>query len=282
MENYLELFLKQIKIKGSDKTVKDYHKNICRFLAKHNKNVENYSYVDLVDYYTNDFGNLSVNSKRTYMAAILSFFKFLYEQNIIKEDITNSFKMPKAEVKDMEYLTPSEALEIAKSCELESRNPLRKKAMFITLINSGMRASELRTLKFSDITEDWIYVNHGKGNKARKIPLHPSVSNAINEYVKNERKGNSEFIFVNKSNNPLTAVNIDRDLERLLNNTKINKHISAHRLRDSLATIQYINGSDIKTIQETLGHSNIQMTLHYVQKVDEIRKKQVLCSGVQF
>lgn len=282
MENYLELFLKQIKIKGSDKTVKDYHTNISKFLAKYNKKIEDYSYNDLVDYYANDFTNLSTNSKRTYMTAILSYFKFLYEQNIIKEDITKSFKMPKAEVKDMTYLTSSEALEVAKSCEMERRNPLRKKAMFITLINTGMRASELSALKFSDITDEWIYVNHGKGNKARKIPLHPSVANAIKEYVKKERKGNSEYVFVNKSNNPLTAVNIDRDLEKLLNNTKINKHISAHRLRDSFATIQYVNGSDIKTIQETLGHSNIQMTLHYVQKVDEIRKQQVLCSGVQF
>ena len=100
------------------------------------------------------------------MSAILSYFRFLYEQSIIKEDITKSFKMPKAEVRDMTYLTMEEALEVANSCKNESRNPLRKKAMFITLVNTGMRASELGALKFSDISSDWIYINHGKGNKS--------------------------------------------------------------------------------------------------------------------
>ena len=282
MENYLELFLKQIRVKGSEKTEKDYRNNITKFLDHYKKDVKEITYNDLLDYYTTFFNKLKINSKRTYMSAILSYFRFLYEQSIIKEDITKSFKMPKAEVRDMTYLTMEEALEVANSCKNESRNPLRKKAMFITLVNTGMRASELGALKFSDISSDWIYINHGKGNKARKIPTHPSVLNAINEYVRNERKGNSDFVFVNKSGNPLTLVNIDRDLDSILGKTNINKHISAHRLRDSFATIQYSNGSDIKTIQETLGHSSIQMTLHYVQKVDEIRKQQVLCSGVSF
>jgi site-specific recombinase XerD len=282
MENYLELFLKQIRVKGSEKTEKDYRNNITKFLDHYKKDVKEITYNDLLDYYTTFFDKLKINSKRTYMSAILSYFRFLYEQSIIKEDITKSFKMPKAEVRDMTYLTMEEALEVANSCKNENRNPLRKKAMFITLVNTGMRASELGALKFSDISSDWIYINHGKGNKARKIPTHPSVLNAINEYVRNERKGNSDFVFVNKSGNPLTLVNIDRDLDSILGKTNINKHISAHRLRDSFATIQYSNGSDIKTIQETLGHSSIQMTLHYVQKVDEIRKQQVLCSGVSF
>ena len=216
------------------------------------------------------------------MAAILSYFRFLYEQNIIPNDITKSFKLPKAEVKDMQYLDMSEALVVAKVCEKENRNPLRKKAMFITFVNTGMRVSELSKLKISDIQDGWISVNNAKCNKFRKIPLHPSVKQAIDDYVKHERVSSCPYLFVNQMGNPLTVTNVNRDLNSILSHTNINKHISAHRLRDSFATIQYANGSDIKSIQETLGHQTIQMTLHYVQKVDEKRREQVLNSGVQF
>ena len=89
-------------------------------------------------------------------------------------------------------------------------------------------------------------------------------------------------MFVNQHGKKLSTVIINRDLDSIIGKTQITKHISAHRLRDSFATIQYINGSDIKSIQETLGHETIQMTLHYVQKVDERRKEQIIGSGVQF
>lgn len=282
MKNYLELFLAQIRIKGSDKTVKDYQRNIQKFMDKCHKNIEDIAYDDLVKYYDEEFVNLSINSKRTYMAAILSFFSFLYKHNFIKEDIAKSFELPKAEVSDMTYLNTQESLIAAKSCETQKRNPLRKKAMLVLFINSGIRASELSNLKLEDIGDEWLNIRNAKGNKFRRIPLHPSVKLAINDYVNNERNDVSPYLFVNQQGRKLSTVIINRDINSIINKSTIDKHISAHRLRDSFATIQYVNGSDIKSIQETLGHETIQMTLHYVQKVDEKRKAQILSSGVQF
>lgn len=282
MKNYLELFLAQIRIKGSDKTVKDYQRNIQKFMDKCHKNIEDIAYDDLVKYYDEEFINLSINSKRTYMAAILSFFSFLYKHNFIKEDIAKSFELPKAEVSDMTYLNAQESLVAAKSCETQRRNPLRKKAMLVLFINSGIRASELSNLKLEDIGDEWLNIRNAKGNKFRRIPLHPSVKLAINDYVNNERNDVSPYLFVNQQGRKLSTVIINRDINSIINKSTIDKHISAHRLRDSFATIQYVNGSDIKSIQETLGHETIQMTLHYVQKVDEKRKAQILSSGVQF
>ncbi len=282
MKNYLELFLAQIRIKGSDKTVKDYQRNIQKFMDKCHKNIEDIAYDDLVKYYDEEFINLSINSKRTYMAAILSFFSFLYKHNFIKEDIAKSFELPKAEVSDMTYLNTQESLIAAKSCETQKRNPLRKKAMLVLFINSGIRASELSNLKLEDVGDEWLNIRNAKGNKFRRIPLHPSVKLAINDYVNNERNDVSPYLFVNQQGRKLSTVIINRDINSIINKSTIDKHISAHRLRDSFATIQYVNGSDIKSIQETLGHETIQMTLHYVQKVDEKRKAQILSSGVQF
>jgi site-specific recombinase XerD len=202
--------------------------------------------------------------------------------NYIKDDIGKSFILPKAEVTDMEYLNSQESLIAAKVCDNEKRNPLRKKAMLVMFINTGMRASELANLKIEDIGEEWINVRSAKGNKFRRIPIHNSIKVAIDNYIKHERKKESPYLFVNQAGRKLSTVIINRDLNSIIKNSTIDKHISAHRLRDSFATIQYINGSDIKSIQETLGHSTIQMTLHYVQKVDERRKEQILNSGVQF
>lgn len=282
MENCLELFLSQIRIKGSEKTVKDYRRSITNFITKCNKDFGDVTYNDLICYYNNEFNGLKTNSKRTYMSAILSFFNFLYKQNLIKNDIAKSFVLPKAEVSDMEYLDPEESIIVANMCDTEKRNPLRKKAMLITFINTGLRASELANLKLTDIEEDWINVRGAKGNKFRRVPLHPSVKAAIQNYIVNERTKISPYLFVNQHGKKLSTVIINRDIDSIISKTQITKHISAHRLRDSFATIQYINGSDIKSIQETLGHETIQMTLHYVQKVDERRKEQIISSGVQF
>lgn len=285
MNNHnLDLFLMYIKTKGSERTAEDYEKNIKRFFSKCNKPEEETTYEDLLVYYDNSLANLKVNSKRAYMMAILSYFKFLYQQNKIKNDITKSFILPKAELKDMEYLNVEEALIVSKACDGESQNRLRKRAMFIMFVNAGMRASELSNLELDDINEEegWITIKQGKGNKFRKIPLHPSVQEAINRYIKYERRSRSPYLFVNRQGNKLSNTIINRDLDRIIEKAKINKNITAHRLRDSFATIQYINGADIKSIQETLGHTNIQMTLHYVQKVDEKRKDQVVKAGVQF
>lgn len=282
MENYLDAFITQIKIKGSEKTATDYNSSIEKFLKKCQKDIKDITYFDLLDYYEKEFIGLKTNTKRVYMAAILSYFRFLYERNFIENDITKGFKLPKAEVKDMAYLNMQESLRVARSCDLESSNPLRKKAMFIMFVNTGMRASELSNLKLTDIDKEWIYVNNAKGNKFRRIPLHPSVKTAIDEYISKERRSRSEYLFVNRNGNKLSHTNINRDLKKITERAQIDKHISAHRLRDSFATIQYMNGSDIKSIQETLGHESIQMTLHYVQKVDEKRREQVISSGVKF
>lgn len=283
MKDYLELFLAQTKIRGSEKTSQDYERHIKKFLNKIDKDITEISYWDLLNYYDTEFKDVKVNSKRTYMSAILSFFKFLYEQNVIESDITKSFKLPKAEMKDMDYLSQEEAQKVAKLCESESRNPYRKKAMFIMLINTGMRASELANLKLHDVGDEWINVVGAKGNKFRRIPLHPSVKKAVEDYIKYERGyTNQPYLFVNQWGNKLSHDNIGRDLAKVMAKSDINKHISAHRLRDSFATIQYINGTDFKNIQETMGHSSIQMTLHYIQKVDEKRKNQIVGSGVEF
>lgn len=285
MNNHnLDLFLMHIKTKGSERTAEDYDKNIKRFFSKCNKSEEAVTYEDLLVYYNDSLATLKVNSKRAYMMAVLSYFKFLYQQNKVKDDITKAFKLPKAELKDMEYLNVEEAITVSKACDSESQNRLRKRAMFIMFVNAGMRASELSNLELDDIdeVEGWITVKQGKGNKFRKIPLHPSVQEAINRYIKYERRSRSPYLFVNRQGNKLSNTIINRDLDRIIEKANIDKNITAHRLRDSFATIQYINGADIKSIQETLGHTNIQMTLHYVQKVDEKRKDQVVKAGVQF
>ena len=75
MKDYLELFLAQTKIRGSEKTSQDYERHIKKFLNKIDKDITEISYWDLLNYYDTEFKDVKVNSKRTYMSAILSFFK---------------------------------------------------------------------------------------------------------------------------------------------------------------------------------------------------------------
>jgi len=106
---------------------------------------------------------------------------------------------------------------------------------------------------------------HGKGAKERTVPLTPEAVEAIRHYLQHRRKTNSHRLFVSQTGHPIHGRAINRMLNRLLAKAGLaGKGITPHKLRHTFATTLIQNGVDIKTVQELLGHSDIQTTARYL------------------
>lgn len=144
------------------------------------------------------------------------------------------------------------------------------KPVLIAAIYTGMRLGELLNLKWQDVDFDkaCIYVRDSKNFESRTLPMHPEVKQALSKY-REESKG--EHVFKYKDKNSLGS-----SFRKVLSNLEI-KDLCFHSLRHTFASTLAMNGVDLTTIQELLGHKSIVMTKRYAHPTQE-HKKQALSS----
>ena len=163
--------------------------------------------------------------------------------------------------------------------DCQRRNALRDTAIVELLFATGMRISELCTLKCEDVNlYDGIILIHGKGNKERRIQIgNEEVLQILNEYNNNYKTGikHNNYFFVNQSGNAI----IDQSVRRMLNKytalAGIDLHITPHMFRHTFATSLLEADVDIRYIQEMLGHSSINVTEIYTH-VAVSKQKDIL------
>jgi integrase/recombinase XerD len=192
---------------------------------------------------------LDPNSLRLYVRAISSFLKFLDNETLAKQ-----IKAPKVDKRLPKFITLEEFQKLLNSTD-NYRNKLIIKFLFYT----GVRVSELVRIKKSDIIFEEGFVKvYGKGGKERIVPLPEELLREIKEYIKNI---NGEVIF------PLSTRQVERIIKEAAKKAGINKKITPHVLRHSLATTLLSKGVDIRYIQELLGHSSLSITQIYTHVV---------------
>lgn len=108
-----------------------------------------------------------------------------------------------------------------------------------------------------------------KGGKIKKLYFNPSVTKKIDEYLKVRKETDCTNLFVSNTGNPMSTQSIDMTLKKLARKAGINKNISAHSLRRTVATDMHKQGIDLKSIQTTLGHNNAGTTGIYIQEIEE-------------
>jgi len=151
----------------------------------------------------------------------------------------------------------------------QKRNTLRDIAVIEVLFATGMRISELCSLKISDIDlRDQSILIYGKGSKQRRIQLgSDAVIQILYEY-KNEyapEMQNCKHFFVNQSGRPLSDQTVRRMINKYTSLAAIELHITPHMFRHTFATSLLEADVDIRYIQEMLGHSSINITAIYTQ-----------------
>lgn len=211
--------------------------------------------------------------------AIKEFHKFLFQERISDLDAAKFIELPKSSKPLPVVLSVSEIAKMLDSIPDKTPIDLRNKAMIETLYASGLRISELVNLKTSNIhlREKYIVVI-GKGNKERMVPLGDTAVEALRVYIEKGRpflsKTAGSTLFYNYQGTQISRQSLYKYIVKLAEENGITKEISPHTIRHSFATHLLEGGTDLRIVQELLGHEDISTTQIYTH-IDRSRLKEM-------
>ena len=233
---------------------------------------------DLINYlkYLDD-NYYEISSVARKIVSIKSFHSFL-EENYNIPDISLKINSPKFYRRLPEILSIEEVDNLL-DIKTDNAFDYRNKAMLELMYSSGLRVSELVSLKLSDIDlENKIVRCIGKGNKERIVPIGDYALDYLKKYIDEYRpelkKGYyTDSLFLNNHGKEITRQGFFLIIKKIAKEKKKKKNITPHMLRHSFATHLLNNGADLRTIQEMLGHSNISTTQIYTNLTTDILKE---------
>ena len=209
------------------------------------------------------------------VAALKSFFRFLYVEKYTKNNLGELLDVPRKEKVLPKYLTMEEVERLLEAPDITTPNGCRDKAMLELLYASGLRVSELITLRLNDISFEMAYVRcFGKGSKERIIPLGSYALDALAHYIevcrpKVANNWQTDTLFLNKNGKGLTRQGFWKLIKKYGREAAITADITPHVLRHSFATHMLEASSDLRAIQEMLGHADIATTQIYTHLLGE-------------
>ena len=208
---------------------------------------------------------ISSASRARKLSAIKSFYKYLtVRTRQLEQNPVQDMEYPKLRKSLPRYLTLEQSTALLRSVDGPNKN--RDFAILMIFLNCGIRRSELVGLNLSDVYEDRIRVV-GKGNKERIVYIGSACEKAIDTYFIERNQivlTDNRALFGSRDHNRISVSAVHRlvkkhVLEAGLDPTKL----SAHKLRHTAATLMLQNGVDVKTVQEVLGHENLNTTQIY-------------------
>ena len=211
-----------------------------------------------------DYG-ITASSRARKLSAIKSFYKYLtVRTKQLQENPVADLEYPKLRKSLPKYLTMEQSAALLSS--VSGPNEKRDYAILMLFLNCGIRRSELVGLNLSDVYEDRIRVM-GKGNKERIVYFGSSCRKAIDAYLIERNKkvlSDNRALFGSRDNNRISVTAVHRLVKKALLQAGLDStQFSAHKLRHTAATMMLSGGVDVKTVQEVLGHENLNTTQIY-------------------
>jgi integrase/recombinase XerD len=224
---------------------------------------------DLADYvqYLEDNHFAAATVSRN-IASLKAFYHFMVTEQMVAEDITENLKAPKIQKKMPAIMTPDEVVRLLEQPSGDSQKEIRDKAMLELLYATGIRVTELITLKVSDVNMQMNVILCKDKNKERIIPFGTAAKNALTRYLDGTRAAmmeneSSDVLFVNCSGQPMSRQGFWKLIKYYAKKADIKADITPHTLRHSFAAHLVENGADLRSVQEMLGHSDISTTQIY-------------------
>jgi integrase/recombinase XerD len=275
MSKELEAFIEYLVIhKALNKiSVKSYEGDLKQFEEFIQKPAIKASTEDVVEFLssikkTNNKKTINQRTLNRKLSSINSFFSFSYKNNWIdKKPYVSQLKTPRSLPK---FLSNEEVMKGIEMIDTSNWLGLRDKALVLFIYATGLRVSEAVKAQKSDISEGWIRVTNGKGDKQRMVPIAPLALKSLNDYLA-KRDFVSDFLFINSKGKPLSRISAFNITKKYLN-------VSPHVLRHSFATSLILGGADLRVVQELLGHASLLTTQIYTH----IQKENLLKTIKQF
>jgi integrase/recombinase XerD len=260
----------------SPRTLEAYGRDVLRFLTfLRGRDVAEPAAVSARDlreftYHLREEG-LAGTSIRRALSALRTYFAFLLAEGLITADPTEQVESPTIWRRLPDVLSREEAARLLDAPDAGDRLYWRDKALLEVAYASGVRVSELTSLKARDVDlEEGFATVYGKGSKERLVPVGRPAVNAIRVYLRELRpalergagKG-SGALFLNASGAPLSRMGVWKILRKHVHRAGIERRVTPHTLRHSFATHLLEGGADLASVQEMLGHADISTTQIY-------------------
>ena len=223
---------------------------------------------------------LSARSAARQLAALRHFFQFLVKEGRLKTDPAREVEAPHLSHSLPKYLNVQEVEALLAQPDSSTPQGLRDRAMLELLYATGMRVSELLSVRWEDFEPNLGIVRCvGKGNKERLIPVGKSALRAVEAYLRHGRSALAKrrelpYLFLNQRGGQLSRVGFWKILGAYGRRAGIRVSLTPHMVRHSFATHLLERGADLRSIQTMLGHSDISTTQIYTHVLKE-RLRQV-------
>lgn len=199
------------------------------------------------------------------LSSIKSFYKYLtVRTKQIRNNPVQDLEFPKIRKSLPKYLTLEECSKLLQA--VQGPNARRDFAILMLFLNCGIRRAELVGLNLTDIYDDRIRVV-GKGNKERIVYMGSACKKAIDDYLVERNQivlTDNRALFGSRDKNRISVSAVHRLVKKHMLAAGLDAtQLSAHKLRHTAATLMLSNGVDVKTVQEVLGHENLNTTQIY-------------------
>ena len=253
----------------SNNTILNYDYDIKKFFNCLNKQkTEQFSSNDMQIFVRKEIENgISIPTVLRRISSIKNFYLFLEKENILNFPL-DQFDKPKQNKKLPICISEEKVEALLNAPDLSKPEGKRDRAMLEILYSSGLRITELISLKLKQINfEKGIIKIIGKGNKERIVPIGDYALEYLNLYLKegkNKIKNvNTDYVFINRYGEPISRVYFFKQVKKYAEEADIKEEISPHTLRHCFATHMLEHGAELRVVQEMLGHTNISTTQIY-------------------
>lgn len=208
---------------------------------------------------------IGASARARKLSAIKSFYKYLtVRTKQLTENPVQDLEYPKIRKSLPKYLTLEESSRLLQA--VQGSNARRDFAILMVFLNCGIRRAELVGLNLTDIYDDRIRVV-GKGNKERIVYMGSACKRAIDDYLVERKQiilSDNRALFGSRDKNRISESAVHRLVKKHMLAAGLDaSQFSAHKLRHTAATLMLSNGVDVKTVQEVLGHENLNTTQIY-------------------
>lgn len=251
-------------------------RRFSRFLSGRGIDARKFTRADLLDHLSAlREGGLSARTVARHVSTVRSFYRFLVREEILPASPVSGARAPRIGRPLPKYLTPTQVARLLGAPDGRTPEGIRDKAMLALMYASGLRATEIVTLRLENVDRNSgiVYVL-GKGGKERVVPIAEPAMAVLGEYVAGARRAllgrrSSSALFLSRRGKPITRQALWCRIRRWALKAGIAERISPHTLRHSFASHLLGGGADLRAVQAMLGHADIATTQIYTHVTPE-------------